>query len=151
MENQQNNLSDVILDDFRKPSIGKLYKINHIRNATFFGGPLVGAYLIAENFKAMGEDQYVTRTWIYGFVGLAGAIILSLVLSMLGNITGLISGLANAYIASYYTTEFQGEVIENHEQNNGLMHDSGKVIGIVVAGLVLNIALVFGVVILVFG
>jgi preprotein translocase subunit YajC len=42
----------------------KLYSSESVLIATFFGGPLVGGYMTAENFKFLGETEKVRHTYI---------------------------------------------------------------------------------------
>jgi hypothetical protein len=47
----------------------RIYKDRAIWVATYFGGPLVAGYLIAENFKAFNETDKAKKTWIYTITG----------------------------------------------------------------------------------
>lgn len=42
----------------------KVYTTNSIWYATFLGGPLTAGYLIAENFKTLGQRDKVVATWV---------------------------------------------------------------------------------------
>ena len=41
----------------------KLYTESAIRIATFLGGPLVTGYLLADNYKQLGETKKIQTTW----------------------------------------------------------------------------------------
>jgi hypothetical protein len=41
----------------------KLYKDKAIWIGTFIGGPLVAGYLIAENYKKLGQDKNASKSW----------------------------------------------------------------------------------------
>lgn len=43
-------------------NIRKIYSKNQIDIATFFGGPLIGGYLISENYKTFGEKNAAKKT-----------------------------------------------------------------------------------------
>lgn len=42
----------------------RLYSSESVLLATFFGGPLAGGYMTAENFKFMGEQEKAKHTWV---------------------------------------------------------------------------------------
>ena len=42
----------------------KLYTENAIRVATFLGGPLIAGYLIADNYRQLGEERHIQTTWL---------------------------------------------------------------------------------------
>jgi hypothetical protein len=43
-----------------------VYKNLHIQLATFFGGPLAATWLIAANFKQLGQNGKIKGSWIWG-------------------------------------------------------------------------------------
>ena len=47
----------------------KIFKPIGIYIATFFGGPLVAAYLISANYKAFKEPRNQIKTWVIGLLG----------------------------------------------------------------------------------
>jgi Na+/H+-dicarboxylate symporter len=47
----------------------KVYKEGAIHIAAFLGGPLVAGYLIAANFKQLGEEEKVQKTWLRTIIG----------------------------------------------------------------------------------
>ncbi|HTA27347.1 MAG TPA: hypothetical protein VK809_06145 [Bacteroidia bacterium] len=47
---------------------GKVYKANVIRGATFFGGPLVAGYMVASNFKALGDIDKIKWAWFWSIL-----------------------------------------------------------------------------------
>ncbi|HEY2722089.1 MAG TPA: hypothetical protein VGI82_10215, partial [Chitinophagaceae bacterium] len=63
------SLSDtiiIIMEEhlFPEKPANKLYSENAIRVGTFLGGPLVAGYLIADNYKQLGQMEKVRTTWI---------------------------------------------------------------------------------------
>lgn len=47
---------------------GKLYTIKAICFGTFLGGPLVGGYLISENYKTLKMSYHLKMTYIYTII-----------------------------------------------------------------------------------
>src|SRR4051812_27203146 len=68
-----NQLMDVPL--FPTTITNKVYKESAILIATLFGGPLVAGYLMAENFKQLGEPHKVKKTWLWTIVCLIAILI----------------------------------------------------------------------------
>ena len=73
-------------DNLLVPNKGfKLYRDKAIWVGTFIGGPLVAGYLIASNYKKLGEDKNAMKCWGYALgstmILLAIAILISLLAS----------------------------------------------------------------------
>ena len=112
----------------------RVYDSHVILIATIFGGPLVGGYLLAENFKGFGEVNRTKQSWIWGILGL------SIMISVSGIIQNayvkmivpvLFSVLT--YIGALY---FQGGKIRLHQQLGGQMHRKDRMFVICFVGAV---------------
>jgi hypothetical protein len=143
MENQLSNSSDYLLDDFNSTRNKKIYKINHIRNATFFGGPLVGAYMINENFKVMGDNKRISQTWIISIAVFIGMAFISYLLSTVKSSPRLLLPLLISALTGYYAKNNQEEFINQHLASNGNTYDAWRVVGIAVVGFAIQFALIF--------
>lgn len=42
----------------------KVYSVKSVYACTFLGGPFAGAYILASNFKVLGDKQAVLFTWV---------------------------------------------------------------------------------------
>lgn len=70
----------------------KIYSINQINIATFFGGPLIAGYLLSQNYKVFGDKKASNKTVI---ISLALTAVLFIVFVLLPrNIIGLIPNLS---------------------------------------------------------
>jgi len=59
MMEQENNF-----EEFENTPTSKIYKEKAVLVATFLGGPIVSGYLFSENFKALGLESKVKKTWL---------------------------------------------------------------------------------------
>jgi hypothetical protein len=106
-------------DDQLKPEpLYKIYKPFAIQIATFLGGPLVAGYLIAENFKLLGEPEKVRPTWIHTAIATALIYTAIFVIPGLDN-AGYLFPILYSWIAFYVVQRYQGEKIRAHILNNG--------------------------------
>ncbi len=148
MENQKNNSSDLILDNF-KNSESPIYRIMHIRNATFFGGPIVGTYLIAANFKEMGDERKTSLTWFIGIGVLLLTISIGFLVSEIKHFPSILIPLLISQLAGYLAKRYQEDYIEKHSSSNGEFYSGWRVFGITLIGLLINIAIIFAIVFLI--
>jgi hypothetical protein len=132
---------------YAQPEESKLYHSESILIATFFGGPLVGGYMTAENFKLMGEPEKAKQTWVFALLGIA----------MLMGFVEFFQGakipwyvLPLAYTAlTYIPMKFmQGRKIQSHLLQGGSLHKADRVfvvgfVGAVATFLVLLISNLF--------
>lgn len=132
---------------YAQPEESKLYHSESILIATFFGGPLVGGYMTAENFKLMGEPEKAKQTWVFALVGI------SMLLAFMQFFQGAKIPwyvLPLAYTALMYIPMkfMQGRKIQHHLLQGGAMHKGDRVfvvgfVGAVATFLVLLIANLF--------
>ncbi|MBD9415521.1 hypothetical protein IB234_13240 [Pseudomonas sp. PDM16] len=47
-------------------AVGPLYRMSAVGIATFFGTPLAGAYIMAHNLRALGQQDRVRNAWWMG-------------------------------------------------------------------------------------
>ena len=121
----------------------KLYNEKAVLIGTFLGGPLVGAYLIAQNFKALDESVRAGRTWLIAI----GVFLLAI---GLGFIPGLEKIPAVAYSFAFCTAahsltkKYQGSRIALHQTAGGQLYSTGRAALIGVLGCVIMIAAFYG-------
>jgi hypothetical protein len=123
----------------------KIYKDRAIWGGTFLGGPLVAGYLIAENFKAFGEPEKAKKTWIYTVIAtviiFGGAFLMPDIEMMPRQIIPIVYTAIAYYLIQYY----QGAQINSHIAAGGQVYSGWRVFGVAVIGLVITMAVVFGV------
>ena len=121
----------------------KLYKESAVRLATFFGGPLVAGYLIAENFNLLGHPEKIKTTWLYTIgaaIVIFGGVFL---IPQTANIPNYIIPIAYAWIASGIVHQTQGNEIKKHIEIGGQLFSAWRVAGISLVGLVITVGILF--------
>lgn len=121
----------------------KLYNETAIRLATFFGGPLVAGFLIAENFKLLGHTQKLKATWVYTIgatIVIFGGLFL---IPGIENIPNYIIPIAYAWGASMIVRQTQGNEIKKHLETGGQLFSGWRVALISLVGCVITIGIIF--------
>jgi hypothetical protein len=119
----------------------KIYSEKAIRIGTFFAGPLVAGYCIAENFKAFNDFEKAKNTWI--ITALSMIAIIGLIFIIPDNFPSIIFPVLYSAVASYFLKKFQEQNIQNHIQNGGETFGGWRV---TLIGL-LSIIVFFGIII----
>jgi hypothetical protein len=124
--------------------IKKIFKSRAIEVATALGGPLVGGYLIAENFKVLNEPEKVRKTWIWTIVAtvvIFGGLFL---VPEIDKIPNHFIPLINGGIAILVVRQFQRDKIEAFIQAGGKFFSWGRTILISLIGTVVTVILAVG-------
>lgn len=117
----------------------KIYKENSIWGGTFLGGPLVGIYFLAENFKTFNQPGKAKKTW---FLGILFTILLFIgIFSIPENVN-----IPNQFIPIAYTVmmyvlakELQAKNIKAHLNTGGSLFNGWRVFAIGITGLVITL------------
>ena len=106
----------------------KLYTISQAVFATFAGGPLGGAILLAQNYKQLGVPKYARRTILVGLLATAMLLPIALVLP---------ESVPNAVLPVGYTIGFrlvaehlQGEALKTRLEAGGSRHSWWRAVAI---------------------
>src|SRR5690606_27891523 len=91
----------------------KVYADKSIYLGTILGGPLVGAYLMAENFKTFNDWQKAKHTWIYGISIFTFALAVSFLVPENISFPKFIFPALYFVIAQYGIKKFQHQNIAN--------------------------------------
>jgi hypothetical protein len=130
--------------EFKAPEIAlnvPIYNAKHVRLGTFFGGPLVGGYFIAENYKAFGEYGKANTTWIYSIAATIIRFSSVFLIPEMAYMPNYISPIAYCWIAYYLVEHFQGDQINAHAATGHAFFGWGRVVLIGFIGLAITIAL----------
>ena len=126
----------------------KLYKDKAIYLVTFIGGPLVAGYLIAENFKQLGQLGKVKTTWI---ISIVSTIVIFGGLFLIPNVEKVpnyIIPIIYTGIAQILVKKFQEDAIKAHIETGGQTFSNWRAAWIGIVGLVILIAIIFIIVLL---
>lgn len=106
----------------------KLYKISGIGLATFFGTPLAGGILLAQNFKSLGNAKQAKLSIAYSLLAAAASIAIAFVLPEGASGTGVSVGTLVAMI--YISKHLQEETIKHHIEQGGALFSNWQAFGI---------------------
>lgn len=120
----------------------RVYKESAIQVGTFLGGPLVAGYLIATNFKQLGEEEKVKKTWLWTIIGFITYIVIAVIVP--DSVPAFAFNIVATVIIGVLVQQFQSTQIKAHIAAGGALYTTKRaaLIGICV-GLVF-LALVLG-------
>lgn len=122
----------------------KLYTITVMRVGTLIGGPLVGGYFIAENFKALKMPFHAKMAWIYTILFTILLIIVVMLLSQIMQDTRIIIPLLYTTVAQMVAEKFQGNYLKSHKELDGQFYKwQNTIVPIIIGALALFVILFF--------
>jgi hypothetical protein len=127
----------------------KLYKDQAIFVGTFLGGPLGAGYLAAENFKRLGQEERVKKTWV---LAIAATIIIFVGLFLIPGIEKIpsyIIPLVYSGIAQILIRRSQGAAIKAHIETRGHTFSTWRAVWIGLLGCLITLAILFTLLLLV--
>jgi len=110
---------------------GRIYLTRTISIAALIGGPLVAAYLVASNFKKLGEINKVVKTWLIAIAVLIGVLTISFFLP--DSIPNIVYNLAFYFIVATLVQKFQAAQITAHKNSGGLTYKTYRAVLIALA------------------
>jgi len=125
--------------------LNKLYKENSIWLGSFLGGPLVAGYIIAENYKNMGQIKNVKPTWIITIVATIVIFGIIFFVPALENLPNMTMPIIYIVIANFLFQTYQGKQVKAHIENGGQIHSMWRVALIGIIGLITTLAIIFGI------
>lgn len=115
----------------------KLYKDKAIYIGTFLGGPIVGGYLAAENFKQLGQPEKAKMAWIISIGVCIFILAAAILLPAMQKVPHYLIPIIYAAIAQLLVKKYQGEAINQHIQTGGLTFTTWRAVWI---GLLVGLA-----------
>ena len=116
---------------------GKLYTINQGVFATFFGGPLGGALLLAQNYKQLNAPQYAHLSVVLGLLATVALFPIALVLP---------ERVSNVALPMAYTIAFrimaerlQGKEVKSRMTAGVERHSWWRAVGISLSTLIVTL------------
>jgi ABC-type iron transport system FetAB permease component len=130
-------------DILSQPPAYKLYKENHIVIATFLGSPVIGGYLIGDNFRKLGKKRSAWTSWIIATI--ATGIIFASIFLIPGteNLPSYVIPLIYVGITRFLVQKYQAADLRAHEANSGQFYSVWRAVGISLISLVLLLAIIF--------
>lgn len=121
----------------------KLYRESAVRVGTFLGGPIIAGYLLAENYKVLGEPGKMRTTWAYSILAtvlIYGAVFL---IPEIEKIPNYIIPLVYSVIASLIFQKYQGNQLKNHIEKGGQLYTIWRAVLIGLIGLLATAVIIF--------
>ncbi len=120
----------------------KIYNENMVRVSTLLAGPFACAYLMAQNYKTLGDEKRARRTLLYG--GLITILVFgSLILlpdAVLDKVPNFLLPVVFAATAQLLVRKYQLPELELFLTSGGGKHSNWKVAGVSLVVLALEIA-----------
>jgi hypothetical protein len=120
----------------------KLYKDRTIAIGTFLGGPLVGGYLAAENFKHLGQSGNVRTTWVVAIIATVAIFGAVFYIPGVQRIPNYIIPILYTGITQYLVQRYQGNAIKEHMEKGGQIYSPWRAVWIGLIGAVVLVAIV---------
>lgn len=123
----------------------KLYSDRAIYIGTFLGGPLVGGYMAAENFKQLGQSEKVRTTWMISVAVFIVILAAAFLIPAMKNVPNYLIPIIYAAIARLMIKKYQGEAINLHIETGGTIFSSWRAVwmGLVGTAILLAFAMIF--------
>lgn len=128
------------------PPAYKLYSDRAIALATFLGGPLVGGYLAAENFKQLGAPRKVRTAWIAGIAALVIILGGMILVPDISRVPSYIIPLFYTGVTQVLIQRSQGSAIKAHVENKGLLYSLWRAALVGLIGAAITLAVIFAIV-----
>src|SRR5436190_19770410 len=113
----------------------KLHSENAIRIGTLLGGPLVARYLIADNYKQLGETEKIKITWLIAIIATIAVFVIAYFLPE--NTPKPILPIAYSVSAFFLVQNLQGAKIKSHIASGGQMWSVWNAVLAGIIGLVI--------------
>ena len=127
------------------PPAYKLYKDSHIGIAAFLGGPLIGGYLAAENFKQLGQTRGARNAWIIGIAAMIFVISAVFFIPAIEHVPAYLFPLIYSTVTRFLVQKYQGTALRAHAAEGGKFYSGWRAAGISLIGVALIVALLFAV------
>jgi hypothetical protein len=128
-------------------SIHPMYSPRQVALATFLGGPLGGGWLMAVNYKRLGEPAKMRRAIVLSVLAMAAVIAIGFVL---GNGAAWVLALLPVFAMREVASALQGAAYLRHVEAGGSRGSSWRAAGLGGVSLVIYLGVIFGIVALQF-
>ena len=120
----------------------KLYADRSVFAATFLGGPLGGAAIIALNYRALGDDRNFRLSVVVGFIGSVAILAACSMLPESASHSGAGIPIIIAASIQMLAKRLQGDAVAKHTALGGELASGWLAAGVGLLSLVLTIAVV---------
>ena len=117
------------------PPETKFYKEGMIFAVAFFGGPLGGAYMIAENFRTMGRPGKAVLTWVISVLYLPLMVGGTYLIPGLNKVPSAAYAIIYPVCAGLFVRNYQGPALKAHLESGGYFYSGWRAFAICLIGL----------------
>jgi len=123
----------------------KVYSDKVIYKATFAGGPLAAAYMMASNFRLFGDKAKAHWCWFYAWLFTIGIMVLVYYLpeNSYKAVPGATIPIIYGGITRYLSRRYQGRNIEAYLKAGGQPYSKKRLTWIGIIGLIILFFLIF--------
>ncbi|MET0637922.1 MAG: hypothetical protein ABWZ25_17960 [Chitinophagaceae bacterium] len=129
-------------DIFTEKPVTEIYRDQSVAIGTFVGGPLVAGYLIADNFKRLGQPGKVAITWVISVAVTLGIFAAGIFIPGIERIPSFVIPLLYTFIAHILTRNYQGPLINDHISRGGPVFSNWRAVGVGLIGLVIVLSVI---------
>lgn len=130
-------------DSLFAPTVtNRVHKEAAIQIGAFLGGPLVAGYLIAHNFRQLGEPEKVRKTWLWAIVFFIVLVVLAVTVPQ--SVPPIVFAAVNAGVAHLFVQRYQSTRIKAHLEAGGPVYKTWRaaLIGLVCSGVLILLILI---------
>lgn len=102
---------------FSSTITNKIHKESAIQVAAFLGGPLVAGYLVAHNYKQLGEPEKVKKTWLVAVAVFVVLLILAILVPE--SVPTIVFAVVNVGVVQLLVQRFQSAKLKAHLEAGG--------------------------------
>lgn len=132
-----------VLQDAATTTTGEpLYRLAAIGIATFFGTPVAGAWVMAQNLKRLGRLGQVRHAWITGICAFIAIFLLGWFLPESVPATPI--NIAAVFGMHHYAKQHIGAALDQHTAQGGTFVSNWRAFGVSLLFLLAVMAVIFG-------
>lgn len=131
-----------VLQDAATTTTGEpLYRLAAVGIATFFGTPIAGAWVMAQNLKALNRGHEARKAWVIGICFTLGIFVFGYFLP--DNISGTPIGIATLVGMYQFAKQSFGAALDQHLADGGTWRSNWRAFGVSLLILLATLALLF--------
>lgn len=119
-----------------------LYRLGAVGIATFFGTPVAGAWVMAQNLNRLGRHSQMRNAWITGVGAFIAIFLLGWFLPESVPATPI--NIAAVFGMYHYAKQHTGAALEQHASDGGTFLSNWRAFGVSLLFLLAVMAVVFG-------
>ena len=135
---------DELLDEKINFSEKRFFTKRTVSVATFLGGPLIGGYMLAENFKVLNQPQFVKKTWLFTILITALILFIAFQLPENSKFPSAIFTITYVLIGVGAYSKLQDSSIVEQINKGASEHSFGRSALVTIVGLIITGSVFFG-------